>query len=227
MDITSFKDKIEAPPNGRGASYINQYNEFWNWKISVEKQGDDHILDVMHVNDTCKKLLEILPRWQTYRGIKCDYEKELPLSMAAISHAYDKIRRYSLLEFDKIPDESLRLIWENLGLVKEIHRIKRPNSDYFIIAVCKPLMFIWGQTLAFDSINRINLLKDHSLGIAGAPNRHSRWSYSQWKTIMKDFQLELIKAPEIVDYCQLHSSRIFGTDLFVPYGRYIDLYYYY
>lgn len=227
MDMTSFKNKIETPQNGRSASYIKQYNEFWDWKISVEQKSDNHILDAGHVNDTCKKLLEILPRWQTYRGIKCDYEKELPLAITAISHSYNRIRQYSLLEFNQIPDESLRLIWESLGLVKEKYKIKRPNLGYFIIAVCKPLMFIWGQTLAFDSINRINIRKDHSLEITETPLGDSRWSYSQWKTIMQDFQLELLKAPEVIDYCQSHSRRIFGTDFVVPYGRYLDLYYYY
>ena len=227
MDITSFKNKNEIPPNGRSTSYINQYNEFWAWKIGVEQKSDNSILDTRHVNDTCERLLEILPRWQTYRGIRCDYEKELPLAMTTISHAYNKIRQYSLLEFNQIPDESLRLIWECLGLVKEKHRTKRPNLDYFVIAVCKPLMFIWGQTLAFDSINRINIRKDHSFETTETPLRSSRWSYSQWKTIMQDFQLELLKVPEVIDYCQSRSRQIFGTDFVVPYGRYLDLHYYY
>ena len=227
MDITSFKNKIELIPNGRSISYIKQYNEFWVWKISVEQRSDSHILDARHVNDTCKKLVEILPRWQTYRGIKCDYEKELPLAIATISHAYNKIRQYSLLDFHQIPHESLRLIWDSLGLIKEKYGIQRPNLDYFIIAVCKPLMFIWGQTLAFDSINRINIRKDRSLEIAETPPKDSRWSYSQWETIMRDFQLELLKAPEIIDYCQSRSRQIFGTDFIVPYRRYLDLYYYY
>jgi len=227
MDLTSFKNKIELLPNGRSILYIKQYNEFWAWKINVEQQNDSHILDSKHINDTCEKLLDILPRWQTYRGVKCNFEKELPSALTTIVDAYNTIRQYSLLEFQQIPDEPLRLIWDTLGRIKEKHGISRTNSEYFIIAICKPLMFIWGQTLAFDSINRINIRKDRSLEITETPQRNSRWSYSQWKTIMQDFQTELLKAPEVIDYCQSRSHQIFGTDFDVPYGRYLDLYYYY
>lgn len=227
MDLNSFRNKIETMPKGRSMSYVKQYNRFWAWKISIEQNGNNSILDTRYVNDTCHRLLEILPRWQTYRGIKCDYGRELPRAIRSISNAYNEIRQYSLLEFNQIPDNSLRLIWESLGIVKEGNKTKRPNLDYFVIAICKPLMFLWGQTLAFDSINRVNIRKDRSIVTTESPHRSSRWSYSQWKTIMQDFQLELLKGPNLIDYCQSHSRKNFGTDFAVPYGRYLDIYYYY
>ncbi len=227
MDITIFEHKIEIPPDGRSTSYINQYNNFWAWKINVEQQNDSHILDSKHINDTCERLLGILPRWQTYRGVKCNFEKELPLALTTIADAYNMIRQYSLLEFQQIPDKPLRLIWDTLGRIKEKHGISRTNTECFIIAVCKPLMFIWGQTLAFDSINRINIRKDNTLMVTKTHLGTSRWPYLYWKNLMLDFQRELLKAPDIVNYCQKHSKQVFATNLIVPYGRYLDLYYYY
>jgi len=179
------------------------------------------------LDDACKRLLGILPRWQTYRGVKCNYEKGLPIALSRIFDAYNEIRRYSLLEFHQIPDATLRFIWDVLGRVKEESGKRRANQDYFIIAVCKPLMFLWGQTLAFGSINRINIRKDASLQLTNRLQRGSRWTYSQWKAVMQDFQRELLQNPEIISHCQSHSRRVFGSDSIVPYGRYLDIYYYY
>ncbi len=227
VDLISFKNKVELPSSKGSIIYINQYNDFWSWKISVEQHNRGHILDTVHLDDTCKKLLGILPRWQTYRGIKCNYGKRLPKALAGISDAYNEIRQHSLLEFHLIPDATLRFIWEVLGRVKEEFGDTQANQDYFIIAVCKPLMFLWGQTLAFDSINRINIRKDVSLKLTNRLHSGSRWTYSQWKCAMQDFQKELLQNPEIISHCQSHSRQAFGCDSIVPYGRYLDLYYYY
>jgi hypothetical protein len=227
MDLISLKNKVELSLNHESVPYIAQYNDFWTWKNSVERAGYRHILDIDHIDDTCKRLLSILPGWQTYRGAKCNYEKELPHALGKVSDAYNKIRQYSLLEFHQIPDEPLRLIWESLGCVKEAFGIRRTNLDYFIIAICKPLMFLWGQTLAFDSINRINIKKDSSLQITSPLLSTSRWTYSYWKAIMQDFQRELLQKPDIIDYCKSHSYLVFGSNSIIPYGRYLDIYYYY
>jgi hypothetical protein len=229
MDIISFKNRMEHLPNGRGLSYVNQYNDFWTWKIGVEHQYRSHILDSRHVEETCTRLLKILPRWQTYRGVKCNLEKELPDALTTITVAYDLIRRYSLLEFHQIPDEPLRLIWDTLGNIKENNRpnaTNETNTEHFVIAVSKPLMFMWGQTLAFDSINRINIRRDKSLLVAKDYLGANRWSYLNWKYMMLDFQGELLKHPEIIAYCEQHSLQVFSSG-FIPYGRYLDLYYYY
>jgi len=227
MDLVGFKYKVELSINKDSASYITQYNDFWKWKISVERHSKGHILDAEHMDYTRKRLMAILPGWQTYRGAKCSYEKELPIALGRIVDAYNEIKQYSLLEFHKVPDDLLRFVWDTLGRVKEDSGVSRTDLDYFVIAVCKPLMFLWGQTLAFDSINRININKDRSLQFTLQLLRRSRWTYSYWKSVMQDFQRELLQKPDIIDYCKSHSCRVFGSNSIIPYGRYLDLYYYY
>jgi len=131
------------------------------------------------------------------------------------------------LEFHRIPDDPLRLIWDTLGNVKEQIGFKRSDLKYFIIAVCKPLMFLWGQTLAFDSVNRRKIRKDNSLQLNNTLLATNRWTYSSWKIVMLDFQKVLLQKPEVIKYCQLHSFSVFGSNSIIPYGRYLDLFYYY
>ncbi|MFC1945434.1 hypothetical protein ACFLWF_01625 [Chloroflexota bacterium] len=227
MDRTSFRNKIGFSPTKRSISYIKQYNDFWSWKIGVEQHNCDHILDTKHIDETHKRLIDILPRWQTYRGVNCNYKSDLPLALKTISDAYNRIRKYSLLDFQQIPDEPLHFIWDILGRIKEKNGSARSNSDYFVISVCKPLMFLWGQTLAFDSINRINIQKDKSLELTQPHIYESRWPYLFWKTVMQDLQREMLKSQGVVDYSMSHSYENYGTNLTVPFGRYLDLYYYY
>lgn len=207
--------------------YIRQYNGFWAWKISVEEGGHSHILDAAHRDEACRRLLVILPRWQTYRGVKCSYNTELPIALNKISDAYNHIRHYSLLDFHEIPDEFLKFIWDVLGRVKEEDAGRRDNQDYFVISVCKPLMFLWGQTLAFDSVNRENIRRDNSVQFTHSFSTASRWTHQLWKAVMQDFQRELSRRPELIYYCQSYSHSVFGSNSFVPYGRFLDIYYYY
>ncbi len=226
-DIAVFRSKIESVSNPRIWMYLSQYNSFWTWKISVEAQSPHHILDDDHLKETSEKLLAVLPKWQTYRGVKSDYRRGLPLALSKISDAYNEIRQYSLLEFDRIPDDPLRFVWEILASVKEKQRTERSDSAHFVIAACKPLMFLWGQTLAFDSINRIRIGRDTSLQVTRKGLESNRWTYSRWKDLMQDFQRALQQRPDIINFCRSYSSQLFGSDIMVPYGRYLDLYYYY
>jgi hypothetical protein len=227
MDLVSLKCKVEFSINKDTAPYISQYNDFWRWKISVERDNEGHILDADHIDNTRDRLLAILPSWQTYRGVKCNYEKELPIALGRIADAYNEIKQYSLLEFHQVPEDLLRFIWDTLGRVKEKDGVGRTDLNYFIIAVCKPLMFVWGQTLAFDSINRMNINKDWSLQCINHIELRNRWTYSYWKSVMQDFQRELLQQPNIIDYCGSHSNVAFGSNSIIPYGRYLDIYYYY
>ncbi len=226
VDLINLKNKIGLPFNKMGNTYVEQYNSFWFWKLSVEQYNNGHILDAIHLDHTCKMLIGILPKWQTYRGVKCNYKKMLPTALYQIAGAYSEIRNYSLLEFHKIPDKPLRLIWDTLGSVKEQIEVKRSDLNYFTIAICKPLMFLWGQTLAFDSINRRNIQKDTSLQLSNTFSAANRWTFPYWKIVMLDFQKALLQKPEIIKYCQLHSFSLFGSNSIIPYGRYLDLCYY-
>jgi len=227
MDLIHFRHKIEIPASEESINYINQYKTFWAWKIDVEQKSYSHILDSEHKEETSRRLLEILPSWQTYRGVQCSYRSVLPITLSEIAHAYNEIRQYSLLEFNEVPDEPLRLLWEAFGLLKEPSGRRRVNLDYFIISVCKPLMFLWGQTLAFDSRNRKNIRKDNSIQLRNYIPAASRWTYSNWKTVMQGLQRELLQKLDIIDFCQSHSYSIFGSNSIVPYGRFLDIYYYY
>jgi hypothetical protein len=212
MDLKSFKTKLES----YGMKY-SEYNGFWRWKIGIEANGKGHILDNNHRGDTSRKLLDILPGWQTYRGVKCDYETWLPVSLNNIANAYDQIRNYSLLDFDKIPDESLKLIWHELGRVKTESGNRRGEGDYFVISVCKPLMFMWGQTPAFDSKNRDNMYL-FPLG--------NLWYFRWWKEALEDFQKELLRHTDVINYCREKATEIYNSEYVIPYGRFLDIYYY-
>jgi hypothetical protein len=223
MNLASFKKKIESKGY---MTYRSQYNSFWEWKIGVEKDGKSHILDDEHRANACSRLLDILPGWQTWRGTECDYSSVFPVALSNISGDYDQIRQYSLLNFNQIPDKPLKAIWHELGRVKEKSGIGRIRGDYFIISICKPLMFLWGQTLAFDSKTRKTIRADHSLTLTTSIPRGSRWEFSQWKAIVNDFQRELSSKLEITQFLEQKAIEVFNSNLIVPYGRYLDIYYF-
>jgi hypothetical protein len=223
MDLTSFKAKLQSKSN---MNYRSQYNSFWQWKVEVEKEPKSHILDDEHRADTCRKLLDILPGWQTWRGAKCDYQKVFPVALGNIASSYSQVRQYSLLDFDEIPTEPLEEIWHELGRVKEELGTRTARGDYFIIAICKPLMFLWGQTLAFDSRNRKGIRRDHSLSLTISIPRAVRWEFSKWKAIMSNFQSELCSKPAIISFLQQNAGKAFNSNLAIPYGRYLDIYYF-
>ena len=148
----------------RFKSFFSHYNswlwdfiDFWKWKLEIETDGK-HILDDNFREKTFRKLSFILPRWQTYRPFSSSQcLRILKNSLERVSDAYSTIKGYSLLEFNEIPDEPLELIWHELGRTKEEHGNKNHGGWYYTVAVCKPLMLLWGQTLAYDSIVRENV----------------------------------------------------------------------
>lgn len=81
-------------------------------------------------------------------------------------------------------------------------------------------MFLWGQTLAFDSVVRGFMPK---FGLSGLTD--SNWSYETWKKVMLKFQDLLKERLEVVELFQKVSLNEYGTDSYVPYGQLIDLYY--
>lgn len=216
MNLKSFKGEIESYSKNY-MTYDSQYNDFWKWKIHIEEGGKGHILDGNHRDDACSKLLDILPGWQTWRGVECDYMKMLPVALSNTANAYDQIRNYSLLDFDKIPDEPLELIWHELGRVKTESGDRREGGDYLVISICKPLMFLWGQTPPFDSRNRDKMY----LFPLGA-----RWDFEWWKEALGDLQKELLRHTKVVSYCREKAVEIYGSDYVIPYGRFLDIYYY-
>jgi len=125
-----------------------------------------------------------------------------------------------LLEFDKIPNEPLEIIWHELGSIKTFEKNK--GGYYLAMATTKPLMFLWGQTLAFDSVvrGRMPRFDDASFDLTG-----NYWTFEQWKEMMLRFQHELRQQPEAIDLFKKVSLEEYGNDSAVPYGQFIDLYY--
>jgi len=205
-------------------SFLSNYNDlmwdyinFWKWKLKVENKKE-HILDDKHIETAFRRLSRILPRWQTYRPF--DASKCLQIlrkSLQRISDAYDTIRGYSLLEFNEAPNESLELIWHELGRTKERGgRINR-TGRYYVVAICKPLMLLWGQTLAYDSLVRQK-----------APfwmPKDCRWSFEDWKRVTGEIQRYLKQNSQITDFLKKKSKEMYGTDSLVPYGEFLDYYY--
>ncbi len=226
MNLGDFEDRIVASRVVSRRGYVDQYNSFWAWKTYVERDGEDHILDAQHHAETSRRLLGILPGWQTYRGVGCDYRRTLPASLRRVSEAYAEIRRHTILDFDRVREEPLRLIWHELGRIKEKPGDTREDSAHLVISICKPLMFLWGQTLAFDSANRRNIRSDRTIHFDTSIPLTGRWTLARWRTIMLGFQRELLRRPAIVSCCESVAGKVFGTAAPVPFGRFLDSYYY-
>lgn len=215
FDIVHSKTKFASFPS----HYMKHFDDFWKWKLKVETDNK-HILDINHRKESYRKLSYILPRWQTYRsGGNIHPLTTLKTSLEKISDAYNQIRECSLLEFNDVPRPPLELIWHELGRTKEYNGNRNDTGSYRIIAICKPLMLLWGQTLAFDSH-----VREHTPWYV--PKTRSRWRFVEWKKVMEKFQESLQQDSEIVDFFKIKSLEKYGNDSFAPYGRFLDIYYY-
>ena len=200
--------------------YSSDFEKFWKYKLRTETENA-HILDDEFRIDTYRMLCRILPKWKTYRGVQgIKWEVTLKDSLKNMSEVYNKIKNYSLLEFDDIPIEPLNLIWHELGRIKERNGNWNPNGIYYVVAVTKPLMFLWGQTPAFDSNVRA-----HVPSFFNVSKYKTRWSFEDWRKIMLEFQATLNKQPEEVAFIRQISHEKFGEYVNVPYGQFLDLYF--
>ena len=215
IDLEQFRAKLRTFE----PYYMREFDGFWRWKIKTETKGE-YILDDSHRGQACSKLWSILRGWQTYRpydSTAC--LKVLEDALKKITEAYNQIRSYSLLEFDKVPDEPLRLIWHELGRVKEMEGRKNNYGYYYIVSLSKHLMFLWGQTPAFDSRVRTHIPGSYNV------SKSNRWCFEEWKRVLGSFQEGLSRQPEDVDAFKEESLKRYGTDSTVPYGRFLDVYY--
>jgi hypothetical protein len=192
------------------------FHGFWSYKLKVEKQSG-HLLDREHLNGTLTKLAPILKIWRWHRPYGFDECFEpLRKSLKGISENYDNIRKFSLIEFDKVPTKELEKIWNELSLCK-------PQTNYaytgeLVMAITKPLMFIWGQTPAFDTVVREKM---PLFTISGF--RNCRWEFSLFSMVLKKLQLALLPNTELLASFRKTSIEKCGTDVVIPYGHFIDL----
>jgi len=99
-----------------------------------------------------------------------------------------------------------------LGRVKEYDGNSNKYGYYYIISVCKPLLMIWGQTLAFDSRVRRHCPRSY-----GVPRYSTRWSLEQWTSVMHEFSRHLNENADRIEAIKTESKRRYGTNFMVPY----------
>jgi len=217
FDIEKLKSRIDSFPS----RYMKNFDYVWKWKIRIESNGSANIFDDKHRGEAYRRLCTILPKWQTYRnGDNADPLRTLKESLANISEAYNQLRTYTMLDFDSIPFETLETVWHELGRVKEYNGKRNEYGPYSIISVCKPLLLIWGQTLAFDSFVRKHIPRSYR-----APRYSNRWSLDEWMRVMKEFSECLKKDRKTLEFIGNESEEKYGKDAIIPYGRFLDVYY--
>ena len=122
--------------------YMKDFNDFWIWKTKVESQ-DASILDDEYFDTTFTRLYEILKGWQTYRnGKNSNPSKTLKISLKNVRNDYNQIREYTLLSFKDVSEFKLRMMWHELGRVKEYEGETNESGDYYAVAVTKPLLLL-------------------------------------------------------------------------------------
>ena len=218
FDLAVFQSRIESFSKEYGKDFSN----FWKWKVTVEAQKGSTILDARYRTETYYRLSSILPRWQTYRpkdNTPC--LEVLRTSLGTIAEAYAQLRNYSLLDFEQVPRQIIALIWQELGKAKEAKGQTNDFGSYNVIAVCKPLLFLWGQTLAFDSKVRKSLPRNYPI------NRYSwNWTLDEWMRVMTSLSRDLKRDTNTIDFIKQKSAEWYGKEAPVPYGRLLDIYYF-
>lgn len=218
LQLNLLREALETFPR----DYMNDFDDFWKWKAMCES-ADGRILDDDHLAEAYRKLRGILGRWQYFRsggGYVHDPGRTLGHSLRAMADAYSRIRECTLLQFGEVPSQPLRSIWHELGRVKEYDGGRNDWGDYSVISICKPLMLLWGQTLAFDARVRGHLPWGYDVS-----KYKYRWTFEEWKRVMESVQRDVTNNAELVDFIKEESSRKYGSDATPPYGRFLDVYY--
>lgn len=218
-DLEEFEYRFQSFKKIDYESYPYCFGEFWKWKLRTETKSE-HILDAQHIKETYDRLSQTLKIWQWHRPDSFfELAERLKDALEKMRDAYNQIRSYSLLEFSEIPNEPLELVWHELGCVKTVGG-KNPCGYYLVMATTKPLMFLWGQTLAFDSVVRRCMPRFSILELGD-----NYWSFGTWKKVMVRFQESLKRQPKALDLFKEVSRKEYGIESLVPYGQFLDLYY--
>jgi hypothetical protein len=194
------------------------FHAFWEYKLKVEKQNS-HLLDDENIEQTLEKLGPILKIWKWHRPHEFETcFNPLEKALRNVSDAYANIKDISLLELEKAQRKDLEKIWYALGSTKP----EDGHGKYgeLVMTITKPLMFLWGQTPAFDSIVRENM---PSFDLAGF--RNTRWKFNLWLNAMEKLQTSLKTDAELLNSFKKTSNQKYGTDQTIPYGQFFDICY--
>ena len=218
IDIREFRRRYKVFERLDFKNHPHTFYEFWTYKLRVENQ-DSHILDRANRIETLLKLRPILKIWQWHRP--CEFEycfQSLKKSIKNLSEPYDRIRNFSLTEFDEVPEKDLKTIWNEFGSIKD-QGTSRPYGE-LVMTITKPLMFLWGQTPAFDSVVRAKMPLSTQKGF-----KNTRWEFNLWIRVMKKLQKYLNNNNELNVAFRKMSKEKYETDTAVPFGQFFDLYY--
>ena len=215
ISLEEFESKLRLFPS----DYMQHFDEFWLRKLQIEN-SDKHVLDDTHREETGDILLPVLRCWRTYRPLVISEDTFLNC-LGKISAAYNQIRNYSLLEFEQIPRQALELIWHELGCLKQPHERKNAEGWYTLVSVCKPLTLLWGQTLPFDTNNRLNIPSKYCLS-----KDDRRCDFRTWFSIMEKLEEDLSQDKQAIEYFKKLSRKKYGSASIVPYGRFLDIYFF-
>jgi len=221
LDITEFERRWRIFERVEAKEKPHTFSNFWNYKLKIENETN-HILDEDNIERTLSKLGNILKKWDWNRPYSFEEcFQRLSQSLTRISEPYNRIRQFNLKNFDKIPKNELRIIWKELGSIKESQDNLNNKQGQLIVPITKPLMILWGQTPTFDSVIRNNMwlfkYKEFT---------NSRWNSSFWIHIMDELCDFLKRNKNVDEVFRRTAENKYGTDQPVPYGRFFDIYFY-
>lgn len=213
-----FKIRFEIFKKLDKMTFPFSFGEFWRWKLAAENKTS-HILSLENIDTAYNKLSVTMQKWQWTRPFGIEkLASGLRRSLTNIQKTYNQLRQYSLLEIEEIPDNLLKDVWHEIGSIKTFG--KNSSGYYLVMGATKPLMFLWGQTPAFDSVVRKRMPK---FGMTGLTSDY--WSFEAWKKVLVKLKENLEQQHGLIEFLRTTSQKEYNTTQIVPYGQFIDLYY--
>ena len=219
IDIKEFERRYRTFEKLDNSNYPYTFKRFWLYKLKVEN-NESHILDIENRTKTATQLGHILKLWKWHEPFEFDScYKKMEKSLETISDSYARIRNFNLTEFNKVPENDLRRIWNEFSTIKYENN-KSNFIGEIVETITRPLMLLWGQTPAFDSVVRTKMILSNCPGF-----NNQRWEFRLWLRVMNELQQILFKNSELVDVFRKKSQEKYGITTIVPYGHFFDLYY--
>lgn len=219
IDPNEFEKRYQIFESLDAKNYPHTFQRFWSYKLRIEN-GEGHILDRENRKQTMQKLEDLLKIWEWNKPQDFDnYFQRLEKSIEKISSSYNTIRNFSILKFDQIPENDLKKIWIEFSKIKD----QDNKSNFYgelVMTITKPLMFLWGQTPAFDTTIRTKMPLLKSQGLT-----NPRWDFRSWNRIMKELQNYLNSDSELNTIFKKKSQEKYETTKLVSYGHFLHLYY--
>lgn len=211
-------DRLKARINSFPSAYNRVFDDFWRYKSAVEGQGGA-LLDGSHFARTAERLMEALRSFQAYRPVPyVEWSRRFTPALMRARGALTEIQSYSLLELDRVDKDCLKTIWAELGRVKDVSHSLLGWT--YVVGIGKPLMFLWGQSPRFDSKNRVEMGSELSMALLS-----NYCGFEEWYSLFCLIGSRLAVSPECIGIMKRVSAKRYGGFARVPYGRFVDMYY--